>query len=73
MPPQIAGETIVRAVERRQARILVGRDAKIAATLESASFPVTALAPARADLEVEAVAAAIRPHVSRTPVASTGA
>ncbi len=34
MPPQVAGEIIVRAVERRRARILVGRDARIAATLE---------------------------------------
>ena len=28
MPPAIAGETIVRAVERRQSRVLVGSDAK---------------------------------------------
>lgn len=29
MPPEIAGETIVRGIERRQARILVGSDAKV--------------------------------------------
>ena len=29
MPPEIAGETIVRGIERRQARILVGTDAKV--------------------------------------------
>ena len=29
MPPEIAGETIVRGIERRQPRILVGSDAKI--------------------------------------------
>ena len=28
LPPEIAGETIVRAIERRQARVLVGPDAK---------------------------------------------
>ena len=28
MPPEIAGETIVRGIERRQSRILVGSDAK---------------------------------------------
>jgi short-subunit dehydrogenase len=28
LPPEIAGETIVRGIERRQARILVGSDAK---------------------------------------------
>lgn len=34
MKPEIAGETIVRAVERRKARIIVGTDAKIAALME---------------------------------------
>jgi short-subunit dehydrogenase len=34
MPPAIAGETIVRGVERRRARILVGSDAKVIAILE---------------------------------------
>ena len=34
MPPALAGETIVRAIERRQARILVGSDAKMIAILE---------------------------------------
>ena len=29
LPPEIAGETIVRAIERRQARVLVGSDAKV--------------------------------------------
>jgi len=29
MPPEIAGETIVRGIERRQARILIGSDAKV--------------------------------------------
>lgn len=29
MPPEIAGETIVRGVERRKARVLVGTDAKV--------------------------------------------
>jgi len=29
MPPEIAGETIVRGIERRQSRILVGSDAKV--------------------------------------------
>ena len=28
LPPEIAGETIVRGIERRQSRILVGSDAK---------------------------------------------
>ena len=28
LPPEIAGETIVRGIERRQPRILVGSDAK---------------------------------------------
>ncbi len=34
MPPEIAGETIVRGVEQRKARILVGSDAKFAALVE---------------------------------------
>ena len=34
MPPALAGETIVRGIERRQARILVGSDAKMIAILE---------------------------------------
>ena len=34
LPPQVAGEIIVRAVERRRPRIIVGRDARIAAALE---------------------------------------
>jgi len=34
MPPEVAGETIVRGIERRQARILVGSDAKFAALVE---------------------------------------
>lgn len=34
MPPEQAGEIIVRGIERRQARILVGRDARAAALLE---------------------------------------
>jgi NAD(P)-dependent dehydrogenase (short-subunit alcohol dehydrogenase family) len=34
MPPEIAGETIVRGVEKRKARILVGSDAKFAAFTE---------------------------------------
>lgn len=34
MPPERAGEIIVRAIERRRARILVGTDAKIMALLE---------------------------------------
>ena len=34
MPPEVAGETIVQGIERRRARILVGRDAKAAAALE---------------------------------------
>jgi len=34
MPPEIAGETIVRGVENRKVRILVGADAKRAALLE---------------------------------------
>ena len=34
MPPEIAGETIVRGVERRKARVLVGSDAKLLALIE---------------------------------------
>jgi short-subunit dehydrogenase len=34
MPPERAGELIVRGIEKRQARILVGSDAKVAALLE---------------------------------------
>jgi short-subunit dehydrogenase len=34
MPPEAAGETIVRGVERRKVRIIVGNDAKFAALLE---------------------------------------
>ena len=34
LPPAVAGETIVRAVERRRPRVLVGRDARIAAVIE---------------------------------------
>ena len=34
MPPDVAGEIIVRAVERRRNRVLVGRDAQIAALVE---------------------------------------
>jgi NAD(P)-dependent dehydrogenase (short-subunit alcohol dehydrogenase family) len=40
MPPEAAGETIVRGVENRQARILVGSDAKRAAIIERL-MPVT--------------------------------
>ena len=29
LPPEVAGETIVRGVERRQARVLIGSDAKV--------------------------------------------
>jgi short-subunit dehydrogenase len=29
LPPEIAGETIVRGIERRQARVLIGSDAKM--------------------------------------------
>jgi NAD(P)-dependent dehydrogenase (short-subunit alcohol dehydrogenase family) len=40
MPPEIAGEIIVRGVENRKPRILVGRDAKYAALVERL-MPVT--------------------------------
>jgi hypothetical protein len=34
MKPEVAGETIVRGVENRRARVIVGSDAKVAALLE---------------------------------------
>lgn len=34
LPPAVAGETIVRGIEERRPRILVGNDAKVLATLE---------------------------------------
>ena len=34
LPPEVAGETIVRGVENRQARVLVGSDAKTIALIE---------------------------------------
>ena len=34
MPPERAGETIVRGVERRRARVLVGGDAVVVALIE---------------------------------------
>lgn len=40
MPPEKAGEIIIRGVERRQARILVGSDAKFGALIERL-FPVS--------------------------------
>jgi NAD(P)-dependent dehydrogenase (short-subunit alcohol dehydrogenase family) len=40
MPPETAGETIVRAVENRRPRIVVGQDAKFAALVERL-LPVT--------------------------------
>lgn len=40
MPPEIAGEIIVRGIENRKPRILVGRDAKYAALVERL-MPVT--------------------------------
>jgi short-subunit dehydrogenase len=40
MPPQTAAEIIIRGVERRKARILVGLDAKIVSTIERI-FPVS--------------------------------
>jgi NAD(P)-dependent dehydrogenase (short-subunit alcohol dehydrogenase family) len=33
LPPEVAGETIVQGVERRKARVLVGRDAEVIALL----------------------------------------
>jgi short-subunit dehydrogenase len=40
MPPETAGEIIVRGVERRKARVLVGTDAKIVSVIERL-FPVS--------------------------------
>lgn len=40
LPPEIAGETIVRGIERRQSRILIGSDAKLI-SLIARLFPVT--------------------------------
>ena len=40
LPPEEAGEVIVRGVEKRRARILVGRDAVIISLLERL-FPVS--------------------------------
>ena len=40
LPPEIAGETIVRGIERRQSRILIGSDAK-AISLIARLFPVS--------------------------------
>jgi short-subunit dehydrogenase len=37
MPPEQAGEIIVRGIERRQPRVLVGNDAKMVALLERLS------------------------------------
>jgi hypothetical protein len=34
LPAEVAGETIVRGVERRRSRVVVGQDAKIAAVFE---------------------------------------
>jgi hypothetical protein len=34
MPPEVAGETIVRAVERRAPRVVVGGQAKMMALIE---------------------------------------
>ncbi len=34
LPPEVAGETIVKGVERRQARVLVGSDARLIALVE---------------------------------------
>jgi NAD(P)-dependent dehydrogenase (short-subunit alcohol dehydrogenase family) len=36
LPPEMAGETIVRGIERRRARVLVGSDAKIISLIERA-------------------------------------
>lgn len=33
LPPEVAGETIVRGIERRQSRVLVGSDAKVIALI----------------------------------------
>lgn len=40
LPPEIAGETIVRGIERRQSRILIGSDAKLI-SLIARLFPVS--------------------------------
>jgi len=40
LPPEIAGETIVRGIERRESRILIGSDAKVI-SLIARLFPVT--------------------------------
>jgi NAD(P)-dependent dehydrogenase (short-subunit alcohol dehydrogenase family) len=40
LPPEIAGETIVRGIEHRQSRILIGSDAKVI-SLIARLFPVT--------------------------------
>ncbi|HEX8299209.1 MAG TPA: SDR family NAD(P)-dependent oxidoreductase [Rubricoccaceae bacterium] len=40
LAPEVAGETIVRGIERRQARVLIGSDAKAAAVIERL-MPVT--------------------------------
>jgi NAD(P)-dependent dehydrogenase (short-subunit alcohol dehydrogenase family) len=40
LPPEIAGETIVRGIEQRQSRILIGSDAKVI-SLIARLFPVT--------------------------------
>lgn len=40
LPPEIAGETIVRGIERRQSRVLVGSDAKVI-SLIARLLPVT--------------------------------
>jgi len=40
LPPEIAGEIIVRAVERRQPRVLVGSDAKVISAI-ARLFPVS--------------------------------
>ena len=40
LPPEIAGETIVRGIERRDSRILIGSDAKVI-SLIARLFPVT--------------------------------
>jgi len=34
LPPETAGEIIVKGVERRQARVLVGSDAKVISVME---------------------------------------
>ena len=34
LAPEFAGETIVRGIERRQARVLVGSDAKVISLIE---------------------------------------